>query len=65
MTYYVMPEHGSAAVSAVDSTSLCHAVASSRDGNAAYFSTVSAGSSRVFNCKSLLLHIPAAHCSSP
>ena len=49
-TYYVAPEYASAAISAVDSTSLCHGVAASRDGNSVYFSTDSTGgSSRIFN----------------
>ena len=49
-TYYTIPEYASAAVSAVDTSNLCHGVAASRDGDSLYFSTDSAdGTSRIFN----------------
>ena len=49
-TYYCIPEYASAAISAVDTSNLCHGVAASRDGDSVYFSTDSAdGTSRIFN----------------
>ena len=47
-TAYLSPAFAGSAISSADSSSLCHGVVASRDGNSAYVSTASAGSSRIF-----------------